>query len=324
MPRAEAERGDDLARAVTAGVIDADTARRLGDFWRAGDSARADEEPVRLIMGFNDVFVVFAILLSLGGVFWFVGDAWALAAPVVAWGLSEIFVRRRRMALPGIVLAAAFVSPAILLWSENAFSGYAGLAGAALAALYYWRFRVPFSVALGALALVFSALSLMAGGSIWSAPPLAWLIAGFGLFALAMWRDLRDPLRLSLDADIAFWLHLAAAPMLVRSAMGLLGEGSGPGFTLVFWLVIALCWLVALVIDRRPIIVSSLAYVVAALAGWMGESSGGFQTGKGLAVLIAGLALLALSIWWRPIRRAVLSILPLGSLRRRLPPAGTG
>src|SRR3546814_4796732 len=39
------------------------------------------------------------------------------------------------------------------------------------------------------------------------------LVTGLGVFALAMWWDRSDRVRQTRRSDVAFWLHLLAAPM---------------------------------------------------------------------------------------------------------------
>src|SRR3546814_2708887 len=68
----------------------------------------ADEESFRLITGFNDIFVSIAAVILLVAVGWIgasihtaLGGAFVAAS---AWFLAEYFTRKRRMALPSIVL----------------------------------------------------------------------------------------------------------------------------------------------------------------------------------------------------------------------------
>lgn len=315
-----------LSDAVAAGAIDAESAEKLARFWEEREGALGvEDEPVRLVAGFNDMFVLFAILMSFFGVMHYANGLSFIVVPALAWGLSEIFARRRRMALPSIVLTLAFVSPGIVVRGMPDLGlailnvPQSGLLGAGLAALYYWRFRVPIAVTFGAVLLTYSAISQVPAGSV----GIARLVGGLVIFTIAMWRDMRDPRRVTLDADIAFWLHLAAAPMIVHSVMGLVGsdwDHLAMGQTLLFWPVVIAIWFVGVVIDRRSLIVSSAVYVIAALAsvvGFDGVRASGFFT----ALLFTGAILLALSVWWRPIRASVLSILPAGTLRSRLPPA---
>ncbi|MGL4541535.1 MAG: hypothetical protein ACRCUI_03385, partial [Polymorphobacter sp.] len=105
----------DLDAAVTAGVIDTATRAALVQFTR--DHRRGevgpDEEQFRLLTGFNDIFVTIAAGLLLTAVAMLAGAmapvAGAIGVAVVSWLLAEYFTRRKRMALPSIVLLLSFV-----------------------------------------------------------------------------------------------------------------------------------------------------------------------------------------------------------------------
>src|SRR5688572_10738606 len=105
---------DEIDSAVAAGAISAEAAAALRAHVAAARRApTVDEEHFRLISGFNDFFVALASGLFLGSMYW-IGvsvQPWAgpLLVSVAAWLLSEFFVRKRRMALPGIVLLLSFV-----------------------------------------------------------------------------------------------------------------------------------------------------------------------------------------------------------------------
>jgi hypothetical protein len=81
-------------------------ARRLRD---------PDEERLRLITGFNDIFVTIGIALFLGALNYLLGTYGALASgagiAIAAWGLAEVFTKRKRMALPSIVLLVVLWCP---------------------------------------------------------------------------------------------------------------------------------------------------------------------------------------------------------------------
>src|SRR3546814_19893891 len=53
------------------------------------------------------------------------------------------------------------------------------------------------------------------------------LVAGLGVFALAMWWDRSDRVRQTRRSDVAFWLHLLAAPMIAHPIFFLLGVTQG-------------------------------------------------------------------------------------------------
>jgi hypothetical protein len=73
----------------------------------------------------------------------------------------------------------------------------------------------------------------------------------------------------------------------------------------------------ALAVDRRALLVSSLVYVLWAMYSLF-EQSGAVELAAALTALVIGSALLTLSAFWQPMRRAVVSLL--GDLQDRLPP----
>ena len=76
-------------------------------------AAEPDDEQLRFVTGFADIFVTLGLALFFGAAaylinFTFTGATlWAIIA-LLAWILAEFFTRRRRMALPSIVLLDAF------------------------------------------------------------------------------------------------------------------------------------------------------------------------------------------------------------------------
>src|SRR5688572_3465189 len=186
----------DLEAAVAAGALSANQAASFRDFIASGRHMPAvDEEHFRLLTGFNDIFVAIAAGLLLVAMAWIghyippnidmegPSPFSGLLVAATAWGLAEFFTRRRRMALPSILLLLAFVGGVFeasavglvtSIGEDNLQSGQsAGLvfaAGAAIAAAAAWlhwqRFRVPITVAAGAAALVALALGLIASAMI--------------------------------------------------------------------------------------------------------------------------------------------------------------
>jgi hypothetical protein len=110
----------DLDAAVSAGVIGAATRERLVIFIRdlRRGAAGEDEESFRLLTGFNDIFVAIAIGLLLVAVAGIVGSisavGAALAVAALSWLLAEYFTRRRRMALPSVLLLLSFAGAAFM------------------------------------------------------------------------------------------------------------------------------------------------------------------------------------------------------------------
>ena len=57
------------------------------------------------------------------------------------------------------------------------------------------------------------------------------LLLGIGVFLFAMWWDASDPVRQTRRSDVAFWLHLLAAPLIVHPIFSLLGLTDGSAST---------------------------------------------------------------------------------------------
>lgn len=338
----------DLQSAVAAGAISRDAAEALRAHASGLRNApSADEEHFRLITGFNDIFVTIAaalLLLAAGGLGHAIAAGFGgLLVAFSAWFLAEFFTRKRRMALPSIVLLLAFVAgvmavPIEILEKANpSFSDTvdaligAGIALLAAGAAYvHWRrFMVPITVAAGAAALVGTAIALIVSALAAANPqfdPEAYLLplifaGGLGVFAYAMHWDMTDPARETRRSDVAFWLHLLAAPMIAHPLFNWLGvtEGANIGVAAVLGVIAIYLAMgaVALAVDRRALLVSALAYVLTALT-WLFREFGAVELNVALTGAVIGSALLALSAFWTPIRTALVRQLP-GGLQNRLP-----
>jgi len=331
----------ELDQAVAAGVLSREAAAAFRDHVARGRLAPAvDEEHFRLLSGFNDIFVAIAIVALLVGLGWLFGDiSPALGGAAVAaasWGLAEYFTRKRRMALPSILLMLSFTGGVagtlIGVMTElnpdlpdrvDAMIGAGIAAVTAFAAWVHWmRFMVPITVAAGAVAItgVAAALTvaLVPESRTWLNAML--FVAGLLVFALAMAWDMSDRERKTRRADVAFWLHLAAAPLIAHPVFQLLGvfnEAMSPvmaGLVLALYVIFAF---VALAVDRRALLVSGLIYVLWALYALF-HQAGAVELGASLTAVVIGSALLMLSAFWHPMRRGVVSLL--GNLQHRLPP----
>ncbi|MEO7169847.1 MAG: hypothetical protein ABIY39_05690 [Sphingomonas sp.] len=334
----------DLDDAVAAGAISRDAARALRNHVARSHAAPAvDEEHFRLLSGFNDIFVAIAVGLVLVALAW-IGQsittplAGALVA-IAAWGLAEYFTRQRRMALPSILLLIAFVGGVAatlvgvlveidpnLSERTNAVIGAGiGLVTAGAAWLHWKRVMVPITVAAGAAALVAVAVALTVA-AIPAAKDAIYPIlfaGGLAVFALAMWWDVSDRERRTRRSDVAFWLHLAAAPLIAHPVFHMLGVFNESitlnlaAIVLALYLVFAF---VALAVDRRALLVSSLAYVLYAMYVLF-YRAGAVELAWAFTALAIGSTLLTLSAFWHPMRRLVVGTL--GNLSERLPPVGS-
>ena len=329
-----------LEAAIAAGVIDRATAERLAPYIAANgappETADPDDEKLRLITGFNDIFVTIGLVLFLGALGYLASNAGlapaAGAVAVAAWLLAEFFTRTRRLALPSIVLLVVFVASIFLaaagLLHGTSFSDItpvqslgAGIAAAAAAILHWRRFHVPITIAAGAAAVAAALLALCtiaAPGLPKDHPVLVFLPLGLAIFGLAMWFDMSDLKRQTRRTDIAFWLHLLAAPIIVHPILlSMTGDTSslaGAGQVVLVFLILAI---VALIVDRRAILVSSLLYLAYA-AGTLIAAAGIGSSSPAVSALAVGAVVLMLSAAWRPLRRAFMGLLP-AALRARLP-----
>jgi hypothetical protein len=343
----------DIEGAVAAGAMTPEAARALRAHVAAQRSAPSvDEESFRLLTGFNDIFVSIAVILTLVAIGWIGGSISAylpgLAVAAASWGLAEYFTRQRRMALPSIVLLISFVGGVAAFLSGIAVandvgtfiksvsnseyvqvavaSGIAAVIAAvtAFAAWLHWRrFMVPITVAAGAVAVVGVVLSLIFGlipPARAAVMPIV-LLAGLGMFLFAMRWDSSDLNRTTRRSDVAFWLHLAAAPMIAHSLFHMLGVFDAGDLNAIKAVAVLALYIgfafVALAIDRRALLVSSLVYVLYALYALF-TRAGAVELGGALTALVIGSALLTLSAFWHPMRQRVVGML--GGLADRLPP----
>jgi hypothetical protein len=351
---------NDLDEAVAAGALSADAASALRAFVEQQRALPGvDEEHFRLITGFNDIFVSIAAAILLFAVGWigqWLGQSTGLIididgpsplAPLfvaaTAWSLALFFTGRRRMALPSILLLLAFVGGVLAFTGfslvlaigpdslENNERGMALVAAVSAAvaaggAWFHWkRFRVPITVAAGAAAVAGIAVALLAS-ALGDIPNLKDVMLGFvlllgvGMFLFAMRWDSSDPARVTRRSDVAFWLHLLAAPMIVHPIFTLLSLNDGTATIGEGLVVIALyvaIGLTALAIDRRALLVSALAYVLYALSELF-KQFGAVELNIALTALVIGSALLLLSAFWHQSRSLVVRRLP-GALQSKLP-----
>ena len=261
----------------------------------------------------------------------------AIAAGLVAvtsWPLAEFFTRARRMALPSIILLLGFVggtfvgSAALgvsLIGTEQSepLAGYfiagAGVIAALAAWLHWARFKVPITVAAGAAALSATLIGLILSAveplDLDAQDVMLWLtlVAGMLVFAFAMRWDLSDPERTTRRSDVAFWLHLLAAPMIAHPIFYTLGVVGGSDIGLAKAIAVLAIYvafgIVAFIVGRRALLVSALVYVLFALA-FLFDRFGAVELTVALTALVIGSALLTLSAFWAPIRRGVLGIVP--------------
>jgi hypothetical protein len=353
---------EDIDAAVAAGVMPRTQADALRAFVAERHRSRleqagAEDERFRFMTGFNDFFFAIGILLLGFGMMFFTGGVPlpSLVAAAVVWALSELLVRRMRLVLPGILLSLFFIAfvflavPADLttltsrvapgqvigsFWLDAfgltglpAAAAAKAVIGASAAALYYWRFRLPFALLPIAASLVLLAMSLIRltlgpiAPTVWS---LITLACGLAVFVCAMTFDISDRDRMTRRSDCAFWLHLLAAPLIVHSLISLVT----PSFaqinnTIAFaiLLIIAGLSVIAVAIDRRALLVSALIYIGVVIAYALGAGRGGLDQSVIFftTLVILGAFVITLGVGWQPLRRRLLALIS-PSVASKLPP----
>ncbi|KPP89210.1 MAG: hypothetical protein HLUCCA08_03195 [Rhodobacteraceae bacterium HLUCCA08] len=345
----------DLKAGVASGILSEGQAAALASLAHSRSGARKElapgDEPFELFRGFNEIFIVIGLIILASGWYgvttvMFAGSNYFDAAGMIAlisgfvlWLLSEYFIRRRRMVAPAILLSilfalnatfgffAIFAQP-FMVAQEDFSSLSLPFLVATLTLLAYWfRFRVPFAMALiatgaFATALVFastvngspsdpSELFLLSAGG-----PFAWITLALGVivFLVAMWFDMSDPHRVTRRSAQGFWLHIVAAPALVNTLALTLLEGQAYLLLFVVLLVFAL---VAIVIDRRSFLIAGIGYSVI-LATIVSEGRS-----VPFIILALGIILVLLGAFWERIRARVLGLFPFLPLDR-LPPSHSG
>lgn len=353
-----------LAGATAEGIISAGQAEQLQSYITRktnaaippdmdvieAESPVGDTETPRFVRGFHDVLITIGIVIVLAGS-WGMGNVYA-ALPVILI-LAEVLVRRQRLALPAVALTIAFVQWIAVVAALVLDADAQAISPAVYALLYvlpfpillspfYWRYRVPLSLALlltttcglGLVAL-FNGIIAASGdpGFILNhrtVTAVILLAAALALFALAMRFDLKDPARTTRNSDVAFWLHLGAAPALLYAMLSFVFVGDAAGFTvfsetagsreaLLVVAIVVMFMGIGLVIDRRAFVTSGLLSLGFAVYKLLEKTEMEIGIYVFSTLLIVGLVVLTIGVGWPWFRRGVVSTLPL-PLQAKLPP----
>lgn len=227
-------------------------------------------------------------------------------------------------------------------------SGFFG--GIAVAAIvYFWRFRVPImsaiiAISLTGLAFLWTFLFFYDGVTegrvqlptneqiplIFERALLMPLACGILVFATAVYFDLRDRERFTVWSDCAFWLHVISAPLLVHPLF-ILATGQDvvlgqiePGTTasIMLGLLIISFVYVALAIDRRSLLIPTLAYFGSLGVYYMIQSTAN-STGLppfALILLVIGILVIIFGAGWQRIRALIIRPTLPTSVVNKLPP----
>lgn len=312
-----------------------------------------ESEAPRFIRGFHDILItigIIVVLLGLGGL----ASIYAVIPASIV--LAEILVRRQRLALPAVVLTIAFsVACGAAIYpifddtgtaiSETWFPVILLATVSVVTLLFFWRYRAPIALAAGlvsgygAAILALAMLVILYGSNdkFFIDHPLmfAAFLGAYALlvFGTALRFDFADRLRLTRRSDVAFWMHLAAAPAILYTIMACVYfNGAQTWFSsntsvlqaaVVVVAVLALM-LIGIVLDRRAFVTSGLLSFGYAFKVILTE--GGFQrlvssadTLAFVVLLAVGIIVLSLGIGWQPLRRTIVGALP-EPLRSLVPP----
>lgn len=283
----------------------------------------------------------------------------------IMWLLGEFFARRRRLFLPAIAIVCSFtlfLAMAVALLYAGAVVGQGfeesglnmsrmpqelriGILVATVCAfvapfVFYLRFRLPFSLGLAGFGLaVFIIVAALVANFELTQQFISPLLLGLGvlLFLAGVWFDARDPQRATRFSDNGFWLHFAAAPLILRGAFGLIGsifgapdglsssmafdDGSATVHAALTLAVVALLGVISLLINRRVLIVSTLITTGIALSILMDAVGLGAGALAASVLIVLGAFVLILGASWHTARRALLGwVRPDGAWARIFPP----
>jgi len=336
---------EQIDAALEAGIISKDQARAMRAKSAPPAKSKAiidegavigDEDNMRFLRSFSDIFIAVGIgivILGLGvtGALFGGGKVYIGAAIIMAL-MAEFFGRKKRAHLPTLLCALAFLI-FTLRGVGSVISGFAwggdiltALITLGAMMLFYLRVRLPFCVALIALAalyLGFSVLSAIAPG-FWNAQRgLSIFLGGLITFAAAVMYDMRDKHRSTRFSDNAFWLHFIAAPLIIHGLAFQFATlkkellfnlvpivSLDKGDAVLILMMVLVITLVGLAINRRALIVSSLGYAAFAM-GYLFKGTGmEFGALIALTLLLLGAAIILLGTAWHSVRNNLLKMLP--------------
>lgn len=317
-----------LRKAADKGIIQTDQIEPLVLFLQqqaAAPDIDSREEPLKFIRSFGDVFITLGVvllvvainMLQLSGYYYFI--------PVVGFiVVAEWLVRVRRLALPGIAILISilfFVNKAIAFDHQDATIFGLGILSLT-SLLFYLRYKMPFSLLPLAAGLVAIAI-IQIGVDVIKHPII---FTGFGLlvFIIAMWFDMRDTARESHLSDSAFWLHLLASPLIVHGAMvSMLFSDQAwiqaMGKEAIIIIFFSAILLLALLLDRRAMLISTQLYMIYALTQLLQGQLNSTQNMLIYILMAVGLFVIFFGTYWYKTRRVMFGFLSGSIISRYVP-----
>lgn len=301
-----------LLKASAQGIISKEQVDLLADFdaQQGSDEPNNSEEQLRFIRSFGDIFITLGIIFVSIATAQFEFDYYYQIIPIIILvATTEWLVKVRRLALPGIALliSTLYFTSKLIDFEESGFELYSLMLMTLVAIAFYWRYKMPFTlmpIAMGVIAIVSALIQFDL-----SQAPYLFIIYGLAVFMLAMWFDSRDTERKTRLSDSAFWLHLLAAPLVVHGVMvSLIIEANSLPFKELLMIGFFVgFFLIALYVDRRAILVSSISYAIYAIVK-LTKSNEFYIEDMTLLVFVAfGVFIIVFGVYWYKIRAVLFS-----------------
>ncbi|WP_261841375.1 hypothetical protein [Aliamphritea ceti] len=312
---------DILHRAAAQGLLTPEQVDPLVDFINQQNDADLntahDEEQLKFVRNFGDIFITIGVAfvaMSIATMNLQSWQWWLAGGCFVA--LAEWLVRQRRLALPGMAIllsimyfvAQAAGLPEIDLFADQFSSIPSLLLLAGCAGAFYWRYGMPFSLLPMALSLV--TIALIGLGEQLLEHQWLFTLIGLVVFSIAITFDSKDRQRKLRWSDCGFWLHLLASPLIVHGIMTTLIFSDSPllnalGNEILLISFFVVFMLVALLVDRRAMLVSSSSYGIYAIFTLL-ENSPVSAENLPLVVFIGfGLFIIFFGTFWYRLRTVI-------------------
>ena len=299
-----------LEEASKLGLLNDEQVEPLLQYLNNGSVSKNSEEQLRFVRSFGDIFITLGIVFVMVAAAKLNMSSYENIIPlVVSIATAEWLVRIRRLALPGIALLVSIIYFASRLvdfsFSDPALMNTLFLT--VLAALFYFRYKMPFTlmpIAVGVISILSMLLEI-------NLDEIQYMASVYGLlvFSVAMWFDSQDTGRNNRLSDSAFWLHLLAAPLIVHGVMITVLTSANlveykEVFIISFFIVF---FLLALYVDRRALLVSSLSYAIYAVIQIANENGQGIENLTLMVFVAFGAFIIFFGANWYKVRNIIFS-----------------
>jgi len=301
-----------LLKASEQGIISKEQAELLANFEISETVSHAEnsEEQLRFVRSFGDIFITLGIVFVSIATAQFEFELYYKIIPIIILvATTEWLVRVRRLALPGIALliSTLYFSSQFIDIGDSQIDFFSVMIPTFVAIAFYLRYKMPFTllpIAMGIIGMVSSIIQID-----FSQTSYIFVIYGLLVFIVAMWFDSRDIERKTRLSDAAFWLHLLAAPLVVHGVMvSLIIETHSLPFKELLMIGFFIgFFLIALYVDRRAILVSSISYAIYAIVTLANNNSIYIENMTLLIFVGFGVFIIIFGVYWYKIRAIIFS-----------------